>query len=92
MVRSMDRGVILFGLLGAHSGNIVNGDFSVGLNPGLYVENGKIVGRVRDGMASGNVYDILGRVMAVENQIHNPHGFNRLPCIQLDEVSVAARE
>ncbi len=92
MVRSMDKGVILFGLLGAHSGNIVNGDFSVGLSPGLYVENGIIVGRVKDGMASGNVYDILGRVIAVENQIHNPHGFNRLPCIQLEDVSVAARE
>ena len=92
MVKSIDRGVILFGLLGAHSGNIVNGDFSVGLSPGLYVEKGKIVGRVRDGMASGNVYDILGRVTAVEDRIHSPHGFNRLPSILLDDVSVAARE
>jgi PmbA protein len=92
MVASMDRGVIVFGLLGAHSGNILNGDFSVGLNPGLYVENGRIVGRIRDGMVAGNVYDVLGRVISVEDRPFIPMGTSTHPCVLLDEVSVSGRE
>jgi PmbA protein len=91
MIAGMDKGVILLGVLGAHSGNIINGDFSVGMNPGLYVENGKILGRVRDGMVSGNVWDLLNRVEAIEDRIHNPHGYFRYPCVLLDEVNVSAR-
>jgi len=92
MIAGIDRGVILFGVLGAHSGNILNGDFSVGMNPGLLVENGVIRGRVRDGMVSGNIWDALQRVVAVENQVHNPlGGASRYPAILLDGVSVAAK-
>ena len=31
LVRSMDKGVVIAGVMGAHSGNILNGDYSVGL-------------------------------------------------------------
>jgi PmbA protein len=91
MVRSMDRGIIVFGVLGAHSGNILNGDFSMGLNPGLYVEKGRILGRVRDGMVAGNVYDVLTRVVSVQDGPFLPMGANRNPCILLDGVSVSGR-
>lgn len=91
MVEGMDRGIILFGVLGAHSGNIINGDFSVGMNPGLYVERGRIVGRVRDGMVAGNAWDVLNRVEAVQNGPYNPFGYFRYPCVLLDGVSVSAR-
>lgn len=47
------------GALGAHSGNIPNGDFSIGLSPGLYVENGEIVGHVKDSMVAGNIYEVM---------------------------------
>jgi len=91
MVSGIDRGVIVLGVLGAHSGNILNGDFSVGLNPGLYVENGEIRGRVRDGMVAGNVYQALQRVLAVEDRLHSSTMGGRLPSILLDEVSVSAK-
>ena len=91
MIRSIDRGVIVFGVLGAHSGNILNGDFSMGLNPGLYVEKGRILGRVRDGMVAGNVYDVLTRVVSVQDRPFIPMGANRNPCILLDGVSVSGR-
>ena len=92
MVGMMDRGIIIFGLLGAHSGNILNGDLSVGLNPGFYVENGKIMGRVRDGMVAGNAYEMLNRVVAVQDGPYNPMGGSKHPCLLLDDVSVSTRE
>ncbi len=91
MIKGIDRGVIVFGVLGAHSGNILNGDFSVGLNPGFYVENGEIKGRVRDGMVSGNVYDVLNNIESVENRLHDSTTGGMYPSILLDDVSVAAK-
>lgn len=92
MIAGMDRGVMILGVLGAHSGNILNGDFSVGLNPGYYVEDGQILGRVRDGMVAGNVYDVLQNVVAVENRLNiSPMG-GKYPALLLDDVSVAAKK
>ena len=92
MIAGMDRGVIILGVLGAHSGNILNGDFSVGLNPGYYVEDGRILGRVRDGMVAGNVYDVLQNVEAVENRLNTSLMGGKYPAVLLDDVSVAARK
>ncbi len=91
MIKSIDRGVIVIGVLGAHSGNILNGDFSVGLNPGFYVENGEITGRVKDGMVAGNVYDVLKNIESIENRLHDSSMGGKYPSILLDDVSVAAK-
>lgn len=91
MIASIDRGVLVFGVLGAHSGNILNGDYSVGLNPGYYVEDGRILGRVKDGMIAGNAYETLRNVASVENSLHQSMMGGRYPAILFDDVSVAAR-
>jgi PmbA protein len=91
MVSRMDSGVIVLGVLGAHSGNILNGDFSVGLNPGFYVEDGEVRGRVRDGMVAGNVYKVLNSIVSVEDTLHETTMGGKYPSILLDDVSVAAR-
>jgi PmbA protein len=92
MIACIDRGVIILGVLGAHSGNIINGDFSVGLNPGFYVENGEIKGRVKDGMVAGNVYEILMNIEHVENTLHDCITGGKYPAILIDNVSVAAKD
>ncbi|MCD4702080.1 MAG: TldD/PmbA family protein [Candidatus Aegiribacteria sp.] len=91
MIEGIDRGVIVLGVLGAHSGNILNGDFSVGLNPGFYVENGEIKGRVKDGMVAGNVYDVLKNIECIENRLHDSPMGGMYPSILLNDVSVAAK-
>jgi len=90
MISSMDKGIILSGAMGAHSGNIPNGDYSVGVSPGLYVENGKIVGRVKDAMVAGNIYETLKNVISVENKIHPGWGGD-YPAILCDKVSVSTK-
>ncbi|MBD3370097.1 hypothetical protein GF402_07030 [Candidatus Fermentibacteria bacterium] len=91
MLATMDRGIMVLGVLGAHSGNIINGDISIGLNPGYYVENGEIKGRVRDGMVAGNIYDMLQNVVAVEDRVHDTYGYWRFPCVLIDSVRVSAK-
>ena len=88
IIGSMDRGVIVEGALGAHSGNIPNGDYSIGLSPGLYVEDGKIVGNVKDTMVAGNIYDTFKNVLEVsKNDYYFMNGI--IPAILCDNVSVS---
>jgi PmbA protein len=90
LVRAMDRGLIVCGVLGAHSGNIPNGDFSVGVSPGLYVENGEITGRIKDAMIAGNIYDTMQRVIGIENRVHEAYtGY--YPAVLFDGVNVATK-
>jgi PmbA protein len=83
----MDRGVIIAGALGAHSGNIPNGDFSIGVAPAIYVENGEIIGNIKDVMISGNIYDTMKNVISIEDTYH-PAFMGMFPAILFDDVSV----
>lgn len=90
MLKLMGRGVIAVMPLGAHSGNRLNGDYSVGLAPGLWVEDGAIVGQVKDSMVTGNVYEDMKRVIAVEDRVRDSQGV-RCPSLLLDGVSFTSR-
>lgn len=90
IVRSIDRGLILQGAMGAHSGNIPNGDYSVGVSPGLYVENGEIVGRIKDAMVAGNIYETLKHVIDIEDTLHVCWS-GMMPAILCDNVSIATK-
>ena len=89
MIKMIDRGIIVEGAMGAHSGNIPNGDYSIGVSPGLYVENGEIIGRVKDSMIAGNSYETMKHVLVVENK---PHNFgSRMPTILFEDVCFSGK-
>ncbi|MCI2425649.1 TldD/PmbA family protein [Candidatus Acetothermia bacterium] len=90
MIRSIDRGVIVASALGAHSGNIPNGDFSIGLSPGLYVENGEIVGYVKDAMVAGNIYETMKNLVAIEDRLY-PAIMGTYPALLFDDVNVTTK-
>ena len=90
IIGSIDKGIIVVGALGAHSGNIPNGDFSIGLSPGLYVEGGEIVGKVKDAMVAGNIYDVMRNVIDIEDTVHQT-SMGTYPAILFDNVNVATK-
>ena len=87
LLKELGTGLVVFGALGAHSGNIPNGDFSIGLAPGLCVENGRITGKAKDTMVSGNIYDLLPRAAAVGCESSAAFGNN--PPVLFEGVDVA---
>lgn len=91
MVKSIERGIIVCGVMGAHSGNIPNGDFSIGLSPGLLIENGAIVGRIKDAMIAGNIYDVMKRVRGVGDTLQ-PAYTGYYPAVLFDDISVATEK
>ena len=91
LIRSIDNGIIVAGALGAHSGNIPNGDFSVGVSPALYVENGEISGHVKDVMVAGNIYETLTSIAGIENTLHPGYG-GKFPSLLFDNIRVTIKK
>lgn len=59
LIAGITRGVIVDSVMGVHTTNPISGDFAVNLDLALVVENGQIVGRLKDAMLSGNTFALL---------------------------------
>ena len=90
MVRDMKEGLVIEQLMGAEQGNILGGDFSGNVLLGYKVENGKIVGRVKDTMVSGNIYQVLKQITAIGSEPKWVGGFLQTPHLYCPSVSVAS--
>jgi len=88
MIAEIDDGIIVCGTLGNFVGNLYKGDFSMGVAPALVVKAGEIKGRAGELMVSGNLYEVMKDVTAVESKIHPTWGGN-FPAILLREVNVS---
>jgi len=91
MVGDIKEGLVIEQLMGAEQGNILGGDFSGNVLLGYKVENGKIVGRVKDTMVSGNIYHVLKDIAAIGNEAKWVGGFLQTPPIYCPSLSVAAK-
>jgi len=85
LVKKMENGIIIDQILG--SGGDISGDFSFNIDLGYRVQQGEIVGRVKDTMTAGNVYQALQNVSLL--------GFERIwsgscytPSVVIEELSV----
>ena len=91
MVSDIKEGLVIEQLMGAEQGNILGGDFSGNVLLGFKIENGKIVGRVKDTMVSGNVYQVLKEVTAIGSKPEWVGGFVYTPHIYCPRLSVASK-
>jgi PmbA protein len=91
MVKGIDEGIIVEQLLGAGQGNMLGGDFSGNVLLGYKIEKGEIVGRIKDTMVSGNVYQLLKNITAICSDSKWVGGFMFTPSICCSDVSVASR-
>jgi len=91
MLSDIKEGLIIEQLMGAEQGNILGGDFSGNVLLGYKVERGKIVGRVKDTMVSGNIYQVLKEVAAIGSKPEWVGGFVHTPPIYCPSLSVASK-
>jgi len=68
MVRGVKEGLLVEQLMGASQTNVLGGDFSGNVLLGYKIEKGEIVGRVKDTVVSGNVYQALNQIEAVGSE------------------------
>ena len=91
MVSDIKEGLVIEQLMGAGQGNILGGDFSGNVLLGYKVESGKIVGRVKDTVVSGNIYQVLKDIAAIGSEPKWVGGFLNTPPLYCPSLSVASK-
>jgi PmbA protein len=91
MIKNTKEGLLVNNVLGLGQGNPISGEFSVNVQLGYKIENGEIVGRVKDVMLAGNTYKALKNIAAVGNNAEWAGGSLLTPPVQIAGLSVVAR-
>jgi len=92
MLADIEEGLVIEQLMGASQGNVLGGDFSGNVLLGYMVRNGEIVGRVKDTMVSGNIYEVLKEVGAIGREGKWVGGRLRIPYIYCPRLAVSTKK
>lgn len=91
LIADIKEGLLVESVLGMGQTNIMAGQFSNTVNVAFKIENGEIVGRVKDVSIAGNVYDLLKNNLAdMSKESELVYAAARLPYIRLDGVSTVS--
>ncbi len=75
MVRDIKNGIIVHSVIGGGQSNILAGDFSCNVSLGFRIKNGRMIGRVKNTMIAGNVYDVMNNIEGVGKEVENMRSF-----------------
>jgi len=91
MIGGIKEGLLAVDALGLGQGNVISGAFSNSLSLAFKIENGEIVGRVKDVSLAGNVYELLRNVAAISRETEWVYASLSLPYILLDGMNVVTK-
>ncbi len=91
MIKDIKYGILVDQVLGGGQSNVLAGEFSVNIDLGYLVENGEIVGRVKDCMVAGNVFDVFNNIIALGDK-PDWHGSLRVPPFYFGSVNLAGNK
>ena len=91
LIAGMDEGIIVDQVLGAGQSNQLAGEFSVNLDLGYKVEKGKIVGRVKNTMVAGNIFEAFNNLVDFSDRASWVGSSSYMPYILFSNLGVASR-
>ncbi|MGC8839039.1 MAG: TldD/PmbA family protein [Anaerolineae bacterium] len=91
MLRDLKQGLVVDQTMGAWAGNTLAGEFSGNVHLGYLVENGELVGRVKDTMVAGNVFQALADILYIGDQAEWVQGSVRVPHFCFRSLGVASK-
>ena len=97
LLSEVGSGVIVDSIMGIMMGNLVAGDFSGNVELGFKVEDGKILGRVKDTMIAGNVYKLFkDNLVALSKEVVRTGlmgfiGSHEYPYVVLSDVAISSK-
>lgn len=91
MIAEVKSGLVVDRLLGAGQSNVLGGDFSANVLLGYKIEKGSIVGRVKNTVIAGNVYQVLKRVRVVGYPARWLWGRLNLPPLYCQGITVSTK-
>lgn len=90
MIKDMKQGIVVDEVVGFHSGNIIQGEFSMTVGVGYWVEQGVMKARVMDAMVAGNIYDSFNKLNALGKELEITF-MGYLPAMYFKEMSIAGK-
>lgn len=91
MLSGLEDGLIVEDVIGGGQSNLIAGEFSLNVSLGFRIQKGKPVGRVRNTMIAGNVYELLkDHILALGSKIHRV-GSVFTPYILFRDLSVSGK-
>lgn len=91
LIAGMDEGIIVDQVLGAGQSNQLAGEFSVNLDLGYKVERGEIVGRVKNTMVAGSIFEAFQNLGDFSQEMVWVYGANALPHALFNQLGVASK-
>ena len=93
LIAGIEEGIIVDQVLGAGQSNVLAGEFSVNIDLGYKVEQGKIVGRVKDTMVAGNIFEAFNNLVDLcEIRAEWVGSGSYVPHVLFAKLGVAARQ
>ncbi len=87
LLADIGDGIYVSYLMGFGQGNLMNGDFSCNVGRGFRIRDGRIVGRLKNTMIAGNVYDLLAGSVKLSSDTERDV---RMPYAVVEGVSLSA--
>lgn len=87
IISGIDRGIVAEQFIGLGQSNTITGDFSASLDLAFLVEKGKIRGRVKDCMISGNIIDLMKKDFTASSNAER-RGSSVLPYVYFPAVNI----
>jgi len=91
LIATIQDGLVVDQMIGSSQGNQLGGDFSGNVLLGYRVQGGRITGRVKDTMVSGNVYRTLAGGIGLSRETRWVGGGISVPAVLCPNVSVSAK-
>lgn len=86
------RGIYVQSVMGAHTGNIVAGDYALPVSRGYIIEGGRIVAKLKDAIVSGNIYSDFHNLLAMGSLLEPLEAIDQqygdCPAVLFSEISV----
>lgn len=92
LIAGIEEGIIVDQVLGAGQSNQLAGEFSVNLDLGYKVEKGKIVGRLKNTMVAGNIFEAFNNLVDFSDRAQWVGSSSYMPYILFSQLGVASRE
>ncbi len=91
LIADIKEGLLVDSVLGMGQTNILAGAFSNTVNVAFKIENGEIVGRVKDVSIAGNAYELMkNNLVDLSQEVELIYGALRLPYVRIDGVSTVS--
>jgi len=91
ILREIPYGLLVEDVLGLGQGNAISGVFSNTLGLAYLIQDGEIIGRVKDVSIAGNIYQDLRQIAALSQERYWVYGHLYLPYILLPELKVVTK-